>query len=497
MVIVGIDQGTTGTTVVAYDHMLQPLARAYREVPTRYPAPGRVEQDPEGVVTTVVEAVGEILEIIGGPGQVVAAGLDNQGESVVAWDAVTGEPLSPILVWSDERGREIVEALSAAGHAERVRSLTGLQLDPYFSAAKLRWLLDNVPAVRAAADRGTLRFGTLDAWLGWRLGGQRHLTDHSTASRTQLMGLESGAWEPELLDLFGIPAEALPEIRPSLGDWGTLSHLAWGGAIPWRASLVDQPAALAGHGCIHEGEVKATYGTGCFVLSHAGTEPRVPPPGVLMSVAWSGPAGHAFALDGGVFTAGTAMRWLQSVGLLGDVATSADLAASATDDGVVWFLPAITGLGAPWWAREATGVFSGITAGTTRAHLVKAVLDGIAFRVRDVLEAIWATGVERPAELRVDGGMTANPYLMQRQADILGIPLTCYASVEATARGAAALAAIAAGLLSESDLRSLTSHGPRYEPRLSADARDSAYHAWQRWAQQAIDLSRADDPSAA
>lgn len=486
--ILGVDQGTTGTTVIAYDHELQAVAEAYRELPNRHPYPGRVEQDPEDVVRTVVEAVGEVLERIGGPENVEAVGLDNQGETVVAWDAETGCALGPAIVWSDGRGAEITTSLKEARHEDRVRQLTGLTLDPYFSAAKLSWLLERDEAVRKAADAGTLRLGTLDAWLSWRLGGGRSLTDHSTASRTQLLGLHSGVWEPELLDLFGVSEECLPKVRPTMGDWGELYHPSWGGPLPWRASLVDQPAALAGNGCFAKDETKVTYGTGCFVVTNAGGEPPTPSEGLLASVAWSWEDTLTYALDGGVFTAGTAVGWLRSVGIVAEVAETADLALSVEDTGGVRFLPAFTGLGAPWWEGEARGVFSGITGGSMRAHLVRAVLDAIAFRVRDILEATWKGGQARPQSLRVDGGLTKNRYLMQRQADLLGLPVELGPSSEATATGAAALAAISAGLLDEQQVKEQVEAEYVFQPQLSKDERDTEYVDWLKWLQQAREL---------
>lgn len=491
--VIGIDQGTTGTTCVAYDDGLKPVAEAYRELPTRYPRPGWVEQDPEEIVRSVVEAVGAVLAAIGGPGRVDAAGLSNQGETVVAWDAGTGRALGPALVWSDRRGADVVARLERAGQAERVWRATGLRLDAYFSAPKLAWLLAHDDAARAAAATGTLRLGTLDTWLAWRLGGGRMLTDHSTASRTQLLGLRSDAWEPDLLDLFGVPATALAEVRPSVGPRGELAHASWGGALPWTASLVDQPAALAGNACFDQGSVKATYGTGCFVLVNAGTEAPPPPDGLLASIAWSHGQGRVYALDGGVFTAGTAITWLRSIGLIADAAETAPLAASVADTGGVRFLPAITGLGAPWWDGDARGAFTGITAGTTRAHLVRAVLDAIAYRVRDVLEAAWASGAPRAQAIRADGGMARNSYLMQRQADLLGIPVERNARVEATAAGTAALAAVGAGLLGYMDIRALLPTVERHEPRTGNDERDADYAGWHDWLRRARDASTAAD----
>jgi len=468
--VIGIDQGTTGTTCVAYDDALRPVAQAYRALPTRYPRPGWVEQEPEDVVRSVVEAVGAVLGTVGGPARVDAVGLSNQGETVVAWDAGTGRALSPALVWSDRRGADVVARLERAGQAGRVRRETGLRLDAYFSAAKLAWLLEHDDAVRHAADAGRLRLGTLDTWLGWRLGGGRALTDHSTASRTQLLSLRGGVWEPELLSLFGVPATALAEVRPSIGPRGELAHPSWGGALPWTASLVDQPAALAGNACFDQGDVKATYGTGCFVLVNAGADAPAPPEGLLASIAWSDGQRRVYALDGGVFTAGTAITWLRSIGLIAGAEETASLAASVTGTGGVRFLPAITGLGAPWWDGDARGAFTGITAGTTRAHLVRAVLDAVAFRVRDVLEAAWASGTPRPPALRVDGGLARNGYLMQRQADLLGIPVERNVHIEATAAGTAALAAVGAGIFGYEDIRARLPAVERYEPRASRDS---------------------------
>lgn len=483
--LLGIDQGTTGTTVVAYDQQLRPIAHAYRALPNQYPRPGRVEQRAGDVLDGVVEATAEVLRHIGGPRAIDAVGLANQGESVVAWDTATGDALGPVLVWSDGRGARQTTQLREDGHAARVRALTGLELDPYFSASKMHWLLQHHAPVSGAAAAGRLRIGTLDSWLGRQLGGRHDFTDHATASRTQLFGLQRMGWDGELLDLFGVPAAVLAELRCSLGALGVLEHSSWGGALPWHASLVDQPAALAGNGCFAPSEVKVTYGTGCFVVVNAGTALPTPPAGLLASIAWSTPERTTFAFDGGVFSAGTAVNWLCSIGVVSDVAETAALANSVADSDGVRFLPALAGLGAPWWDNAARGVLSGITSGTTRAHVVRAVLDSIALRVRDVLEAAWAAGQPRPAALRVDGGLSRNEYLMQRQADLLGVAVERAASAEATARGAAALAGIGAGLLEEADVRRHLVIAARYEPRIGADEREQEYAAWRKWLQQA------------
>ena len=485
--LIGIDQGTTGTSCIALDLKLRPVAQTYRPLASRHPRPGWVEQDPEEVVTTVVEGVGELLAQIGGPATVLAVGLDNQGESVLAWDSQTGRAVTPVLVWSDRRALELVTRLRRQGHADRVQALTGLELNDYFAAAKMAWLLERHPTVQEARANKRLQFGTLDTWLALRLGGHAAVTDHSTASRTQLLGLRTGILEPELLEIFGIPAESLPTVQPSLQNWGTLSHPSWNGSLPWHASLVDQPAALAGNACFKPGELKVSYGTGCFLLANAGNTPPLPGKGLLASIAWSCSRTHTFALDGGVFTAGTAIDWLVRMHIVSSAAETASLAEEAGDSDVR-FLPAFTGLGAPWWDGEARGVFSGLTAGTTRGHLVRAVLDSIAFRVRDIAEALWATGQPRPAVLRVDGGLSKNRYLMQRQADILGLPVEFGATTEATACGAATLAAVAADLLTEDVARTCFTVAHRLDPQTTADRREQEYAQWKTWLAQVREI---------
>lgn len=479
--LLGIDQGTTGTSVIAFDETLKPVASSYRRVESFHPQPGWVEQDPEALIQTVVEAVSEVLVKIGGTNQIKAVGLTNQGESVLAWDALTGKAITPVVVWSDRRASGLIHGWLEAGHGPRVRELTGLELSDYFCAAKFHWLIQNNPEVQAALKAGRLRFGTLDAWMAHRLG-NRNNTDLSTASRTQLVGLKSGQWEPELLELFGVPLETLPPIKPALDHWGTLYHPDWGAELPWFASLVDQPASLAGNGCLETGQAKVTYGTGCFAYVQAGNIAPNPGESLLASVAWSRGDERAFALDGGVFTAGTAIEWLLRLGLLETPAQSSDLAFAAQESGVR-FLPAFTGLGAPWWDGEARGVFAGLTAGVGRPEMVRAVLEGIGYRVRDVVEAIRQH--VQPPSLRVDGGLTKNPFLMQFEANLLGIPLEVSAQTEATALGAALLAGISAGLVSESQAKSIFKAKAIYEPQWSEDERATRYAGWLEFLQKA------------
>ncbi len=474
--LLGIDQGTSGTTVMAFDQTLQPLAHAYRKLESYHPQAGWVEQRPEEIIASVVEAVAEVLEKLPDT-KIEAVGLTNQGESVLAWDAKTLEPLTPIIVWSDRRASKLAEDLAKL-HGERVRELTGLELSDYFCASKYAWLLQNNSEVQQAAKRGTLHFGTLDSWMALKFGSLDHISDTSTASRTQLLGLQSGQWEQELLRIFGVPLETLPKVHPSLRAWGKLRHPSWRQELPWFASLVDQPAALAGNGCLTVGDIKITYGTGCFVYINAGSELPIPGKSLLASLAWSDAREHTYALDGGVFTAGTAINWLLELGLATSHEETATLAA-ASKNHEVRFLPAFTGIGAPWWDSEARGVFSGLTAGTTKADLVRAVLDAIVYRVTDVVRAMWQTGNPKPSVIRVDGGLTKNSYLTQLQANLLGVSIAVSAQPEATALGAALLAGKVAGLVNTQALTFAS--GKIYEPLWSEGEREQKYQLWTQW----------------
>jgi glycerol kinase len=452
-------------------------------VPVAHPHPGWVEKDAEAVVSSVDETLAEVAEAVG-PDRITAVGLDNEGETVVAWDAESLRPLAPAIVWSCRRSEGIVERLAEAGAGPRVLALAGTPLDPYFSSTKIAWLLEQSEPVRRAAEQGRARFGTLDAYVCARLGdGAR--TEPSTAARTQLQELaQPGRWSGELCDLFGVAAATLPPIGPSAGDLGALRATGIERPLPLRALLVDQTAALAGHGAVAAGTAKATYGTGIFVLAHAGSEPPVQSAGLLPTVAWQIGGRSDYALDGGVFSAGSALEWATSLGLLEAPERSEALAVSVADTGGVRFLPALTGLGAPWWRADARAVFTGMTAHTTPAHLVRALLEALCFRVRDITEALAAAGAA-PAILRVDGGMTANRWLMQRQADVLGIPVRVAATAEATALGAAAAAGIGAGCWTLADLASLQAGGETVEPASgSSSARDHEYAGWRAFVER-------------
>lgn len=494
--IIAIDQGTTSTRATAFDARLRPLARSSRQLTVRFPQPGWVEQDAAEILSSVIDVSRDVIEATGGPAGVVAVGLDNQGETVVAWDAESGEPLAQAVVWQCRRSEPIVAELAAAGHGEWVRDLTGLPLDPYFSAGKLAWLLRNVPAVRAARDHGTLRLGTVDAWLSWHLGGTS-LTDPSTASRTQLFDLRRLRWAPRLTDLFEIPADALPTVVPTAGELGEWRHPAWPDhPLPLRSMVCDQQAALAGNGCFEPGRTKATYGTGVFVLASIGAEPRAAEQ-LLTTIAWqidgAAKATLGYALDGGVFTAGSLLGWLEQLGLFPPSDTEA-LANSVSDTAGVQILPALAGLGAPWWRPDARGVIAGLTGAATRAHIARAALDAIAHRVADIVEQVDA--VARLDELRVDGGLTANRYLLQRQADLIGRPVAVSAQEEATILGTAGLAAMASGLADRSTITEANPAREVFQPVLPEPARARERDRWREFVDVAAALAARDSESA-
>lgn len=418
------------------------MARTQRPVTLRHPRPGWVEQDAAEVLAAVVDAVAEVLGAT--DGEVVACGLDHQGESVLAWDGDSGRPVGPMVVWQDQRGAEVLARLSD-GERDEVARRSGLPPDAYFSAASLAWML----ADGGLADHPGLRLGTLDAFLSDRLGAG-HATDASTLSRTQLSGVvgdgEDG-WDARLLELFGVPEHALPVIRDSVGDLGELRHPSWRQPLPLRARVTDQQAALAGTGCVRPGHAKATYGTGVFVLALAGDRAPVEARaiGLLPTVAWRTTEGTTYALDGGVFSAGSLLGWLAGgLGLAASVPDLLALAATVPDAAGVRLLPALGGLGAPWWRPEARGVIAGLTAHTRPAHIARAAVDAIQARVTDVVEAM--TRLVPVGDLRVDGGLTRSPGFAERQAAALGRPVW-RTDGDATCRGVAALAGVGAELI--------------------------------------------------
>jgi glycerol kinase len=484
-VLLGIDEGTSAVKAVLYDADLRPLAEARREKPLQHPRPGWVEQDPQDVLVAVVDAVADLLPQV--DGDLVACGLDHQGESVLAWDGESGDPLTPIVTWQDKRSQEVLDRLDADGGAQRVRERSGMPLDPYFSAGKLTWLLEHDSAVAKALDAGTLRLGTVDAWLCDQLGAG-FTTDPSTASRTQLAVPGDPGWDDELLDAFGVPGSVLPEVRDSVGELGSLRHPDWGTELPLRARVVDQQAALAGAGCTQPGLVKATYGTGVFVLAHVGEDrPSPGEAGLLPTVAWRVDGRVEYALDGGVFTAGALLEWLsRDLGLADGPPALAALAREVDDSNGVRVLPALAGLGAPWWRSDARAVVAGLTAGTRAGHVARAALEAIAWRVADIVAAV---SQQAPVDaLRVDGGLTRDDLLLQLQADFAGVPVQ-RGEVDATAAGSAALAAVGAGLWSgTAEIAERIPAGAPVEPAQDDEWRTLEHARWRDFVERAAAL---------
>ena len=481
--LLGIDEGTTAVKATLLEPDLTPLAEARQPVATSHPSPGFVEQDAEEVLAAVAAAVAEVLSEA--DARPVVAGLAHQGESVLAWDARDGRPLTPIVTWQDKRQESLLAEIDTAAVG-----VTGLPLDPYFSAGKLAWLVTQDAAVAAARDSGHLRMGTVDAFLADRLGG-RFATDLSTASRTLLLALGGRDWDEGLLELFGLRREWLPAVGPTFGALGDLRHASWPAAVSLCAQLVDQQAALAGSGAIEPGEVKATYGTGVFVLGRTAGVERAK--GLLATVAWATPGADgnvgeiAYALDGGVFAAGALLEWMANdLGLATDVPSFTALAATVSDSAGAMLLPALAGLGSPWWRPEARAVIAGLHGGVRPAHLARAALEAIAWRVADVVETM---ATQMPVRsLRVDGGLTRDPTLLQIQADALGLPLSV-GRADTTALGAALLAGLGAGTFSS--LMEAVAHLPGERivtPAGDPAARELTRERWRRFVSTAATL---------
>ena len=475
--LLGIDQGTTQTTAVVVDSATgQLVAQNSVQLPARFPRPGWVEQDPADIVRTVREAAAPLIEKY----PIAAVGFDNQGETFLLWDGETGQPLTPAIVWQDKRGVAVCEALAGQVEADWLRRKTGLLLDSYFSAPKLRFALENDAALRAAVQSGRARFGTTETWVIWNLSPEHlHVTDPSTASRTLLFDVNRFEWDDELLALFGAPRDILPEVRPSAGYVGDLDFGA-GKPLPLHALLVDQQAALFGQACFAPGEMKCTFGTGSFLLMNIGAEMRLSRHGLLTTVAWRFGERTAYALDGGIFVTGAAVQWLvDSLRLLPDPAASADLAMQSADPGVT-FIPALAGLAAPHWQADVRGALFGLSRGTTPADIARATLDGIACRVYEVVTAMTQDAGQSPAHLKVDGGPSGNPYLMQAIADLLNVEVRVAAAREATAIGIANLAGHSALGLSLEELAARWQAEAVYTPKMDEARRGLILERWHR-----------------
>jgi glycerol kinase len=491
--ILALDAGTTSSRSLLFDRAGRIVALAQREFTQHFPQPGWVEHDALEIWDSQRRTIAEALRAAHAvPGDIAAVGITNQRETTVLWDRATGEPVAPAIVWQDRRTASDCDRMRAAGLEAEISSLTGLLLDPYFSATKLAWLLDRVPDARARAERGELAFGTIDSWLLFKLSGhRRHVTDVTNASRTLLMDLRSGNWSDRLLELFGVPRACLPTIVDSCLDSTSAVEIELapdGTRLPVTGIAGDQQAALFGQACFSPGMAKNTYGTGCFALMSTGNAPQTSRHRLLTTVAWRRGTCQ-FALEGGVFMGGATVQWLRDgLGMIRSSSEIEPLAASVPDTGDVYLVPAFVGLGAPQWDAAARGTIVGLTRGTTRAHLARAVLESIAFQTADLIEAMQQDAGHPLSELRVDGGAARNDLLMQFQADLLGVPVLRPANTETTAFGAAALAGLGVGFWqSQEELATLWTLDKRFEPQMG---RDEAAKRRARWS-QAVERSRA------
>ena len=484
--ILAIDQGTTGTTCLVFDADGELAGRAYREFEQHFPRPGWVEHDAAEIWDVTRAVAGEALEDAGA-GELFGIGITNQRETICVWDPKTGEPLHRALVWQDRRTADRCAELREAGHEDLVRERTGLVLDPYFSATKIEWLLRNVDGLAEKAEQGRAVFGTIDAWVTFKLTGEL-VTDATNASRTLLCDIGRAAWDGELLELFGVPEKALPAIGPSIGEVGRTRDDALPGwdDVPVSGIAGDQQAALYGQACLDPGQGKNTYGTGSFVLLNVGDGAPSPPEGLLGTVAWAIGQRTIYALEASIFVTGAAVQWLRDgLGIIEVAAETEDLARSVDSSEGVVFVPALTGLGSPHWDPYARGTIVGLTRGATRAHLARATLESIAFQTLDAVQVMDRAADEPLRELRADGGASENAWLMQFQADVLGVPVVVPEVVQTTAMGAAFLAGVGSGRWTQDEVRRLWREGARYEPSMSEDERRSRHAEWSRAVERA------------
>jgi len=497
--ILALDQGTTGSTALVVDADGEVRARGYAELPQYYPEPGWVEHDPEEIWATVGKAATAALASARISGSDVAAiGITNQRETTIVWDRRSGVPIHRAIVWQCRRTAPACDRLRAEGLEPTVRARTGLVLDAYFSGTKIAWLLDAVPGARRRAGRGELAFGTVDTWLLWKLTGAAvHATDASNASRTLCLDVHAGEWDDRMLGILGVPREILPSVVPSSGACGeTVEHGWLPRGIPIAGIAGDQQAALFGQACHAPGSAKNTYGTGCFMLLNTGATAVASGHGLLTTIAWRLGGALTYALEGSVFIAGAAIQWLRDgLGILREAAESEELARSVEDAGGVYFVPAFTGLGAPYWDPYARGTLVGLTRGTTRAHLARAALEAIAYQTRDVLDAMAADAATPMRDLKVDGGAAANDFLCQFQADVLGTSVHRPRVIETTGLGAAYLAGLGSGLWP-----SLAAVAERhrietvFRPAMDASMRDRLYGGWRRAVERAKGWSQPAGP---
>jgi glycerol kinase len=483
--ILALDQGTTSTRAILFDHEGRAVAEAGRPLRQSYPHDGWVEHDAEEIAAACVAVIREAVEKSGADlGEVAALGITNQRETVVVWDKATGRPIHPAIVWQDRRTAEACEKLRNDGREAQVTAVTGLLLDPYFSATKIAWLLDNVPGARARAQAGQLLAGTMDTWTIWKLtGGERHVTDATNASRTLLFDIQAQDWSDEMLELFGVPRALLPQVLDCAADFGEVGAQVLGRSLPIRGVAGDQQAALMGQGCIRPGEMKATYGTGCFMLLNTGATRPVSASRLLTTVAARVGGQATYALEGSIFVAGAAIQWLgEGLGVTGGPRAAEALARAAKADHGVVVVPAFTGLGAPWWDAKARGAIFGLTRDAGLPEIAAATYDACALQSRDLIEAMRADAPDAfagEAQLRIDGGMSKSAWFSQRLADLTGLPVARSSYQETTALGAALFAGLGAGLYDSPEAAAQARPSAEdLKPAMAVHAREAAYARW-------------------
>ncbi len=485
--LLAIDQGTTSTRAIVFDAQGRPVADAQKELPQHFPRSGWVEHDPEDIWRDTVASLRGALDKAGLTARDMAGiGITNQRETVVVWDRETGEAVHNAIVWQDRRGAPLCERLRRAGHEPLIQRRTGLLVDSYFSASKLAWLLDNVEGARARAEKGELAFGTIDSFLLWRLtGGRVHATDATNAARTMLYDIRRQCWDDELLSLLNVPRALLPEVRACDAEFGHSDAELLGASIPIAGMAGDQQAATVGQACLDEGMMKSTYGTGCFALMNTGTTAPISRNRLLTTIAYRIGGETTYALEGSIFVAGAAVQWLRDgLGLVQTAAETETLAAQADPDSQVVVVPAFVGLGAPYWDSGARGAILGLTRATGPAEIAAATLEAVCFQTRDLLQAMEADTssggqAQSLAALRVDGGMVANDWMLQRLADILGVPVERPEVIETTALGAACLAGLSTGVIDgKAGIAATWRREARFEPRMPVSERESRYAAW-------------------
>ena len=482
--VLAIDQGTTGTAALLFDRAGRIVASADSEIQQIYPRPGWVEHDPIEIFQSTLEVVDRALQAAGvRRDQLAAIGITNQRETTVLWDRTSGRPVANAIVWQCRRSAPLCDELRASGREPEIRQRTGLLADAYFSGTKLRWLLDNVPQARSRADAGELAFGTIESWLIWKLSnGRLHISDAANASRTMLFNIREMAWDPAMLEILAVPAAVLPQVRSNSQIYGQTDASVFGAEVPLAGAAGDQQAALFGQACFTPGSAKNTYGTGAFVLMNTGAARPESRHGLLTTVAWQLGPTTTYALEGSVFVAGAAVQWLRDgLGIIQSAEQTESLAESVPDTQGVYLVPALVGLGAPHWDMYARGAILGLTAGVGRAHLARATLESIAFQIRDVVEAMEADAGRAIPFLRVDGGGSVNRYLLQFQADQLGVPVERSAVAETTARGAAFFAGLAVGFWPNLEaLVEMARPGERFEPKMPQSERERLHAGWLR-----------------